>query len=134
MVACSQCPRIFHRECHPDADPDDPNWTCEACQDEQQVMDLQSEEDAAQIAMKEARILAVQKAHTEFRNRTAHFLEAESASIAPFANPEQLKKMMRLKNAAEGKSVEHIVAGGTPYVVGALRDYQIDGINWIIDQ
>ena len=128
LIKCATCPRRFHRECCGGGSWDAGAWTCVACCGDGATAE---DERSAQAAKASARL--VRKAHSEIRGRSANFYRAERVRLAPFVAPERLA---RLTDGGEhdGAAVVPRVGPRERFINAQLRDYQLDGVNWILAQ
>ena len=74
----------------------------------------------------------MRKAHSEIRARSANFYRAERGRLAPFVAAERLAQLAEEKNG--GAVAVPRVGPRERFINAQLRDYQVDGVNWILAQ
>lgn len=129
LLKCSACPRRFHRECIEVALGKDGTFKCRACEggaDE----DLDEKERAKAV---KACIARVRAEHTHIRSRSGAFYRSEKKRLAPFVPKDRLKGLMETKPNAEPRAIPRI-GPSESYIQAELRDYQVEGVNWILAQ
>lgn len=133
LFKCATCPRRFHAECCDKskgaaADP----WACNTCREAGDDDDAAGAKASKSLARKaKAATKLVRAAHSELRERSATFFKREKKSLAPFVPAERLAK---LTHGAPRAQKPLKIGGHEPYVKAELREYQVKGVNWILQQ
>ena len=131
LLKCSACPRRFHRECIEVALGKDSTFKCRACEEEGSS-DAEEQERAKAV---KASIARVRAEHTRIRARSSAFYRSERKRLAPFVPKERLKGLMEVKQgSAAGPCEVPRIGPSESYIQAELRDYQVEGVNWILTQ
>jgi SNF2 family DNA or RNA helicase len=140
LLVCASCPRRFHNECVGLREKGQvKGWTCPHCDNESDGNESDDGDSKATKATRKAakakRIAAVHKAHNRLRASAKRFVQRHEDKFAPFLSDEQKQKKKAVGAGAGAKNpaVAHI-GPHEPFVKAQLRDYQVAGVNWIIDQ
>ena len=121
LLKCKACHKKYHLECAGMRSWPEAAWTCSGCEGHSRKdTDLKR------------RIRAVRSVHRELRARAASFYEREREALAPFVSEEALTKLTA--DAASIPCEPLTIGPKEPYIQASLRDYQVDGVNWILSQ
>lgn len=150
------CGRRFHLQCLGLHEPVPEGWACESCSS---VLELSEEEAARRDAFRANQKVLAAYHRTLAARRNATLLEKKEllAPFVPAVKLEQLKRAPKPAGAGKGKAhgarkastssangseelpeeaelLSQRVADTQPsYITAMLRDYQVSGVNWMID-
>ena len=160
-IVCVACPRKFHIPCIPPSNMpevgEEEAWTCQSCAEEDEIDDLDTLDKTTKAKNKQSqqkslkqRIAAVRKAHQDIRGRTAVYLQQNKKHIYSFVSKKdfdafirkkkakqtkQPKQTKRFKGSNKDKGLITFESSGAARMINAnLRDYQVDGVNWMLQQ
>eukprot|EP00967_Tisochrysis_lutea_P116562 scaffold187801_cov20-Tisochrysis_lutea.AAC.1 len=157
-LKCAGCARRFHKQCLglPVFEPVSEGWLCEGCAHPPQLSHEEHERREAFRATQKT-LLAHHRTLAARRNAT---LLAKEELLAPFVPPAKLQHLRRAvlgkgkegepagrkarkapnsdakeaKAAADAELLARRVRDTQPsYVTATLRDYQVSGVNWMLD-
>ena len=86
-------------------------------------------------AQKSKSKVSVRKFHKRLIQHSQQFVLKERDSISPFADPKMLKKFLASR-CTPTHEVDGLVpiTGTEGYIQATLREYQVAGVNWMINQ
>lgn len=136
MLKCTSCSRKCHPECSGAAAGAE--WTCVDCDGAPLTGEDAKAAKADKAALKR-RVAAVRQAHARLRTASRSFLARHRERLAPFSDTARLDKLLAAgKGETEADAAAAAAApgfGARPgYVRATLRDYQVDGVKWILGQ
>ncbi|KAK3286291.1 hypothetical protein CYMTET_6147 [Cymbomonas tetramitiformis] len=151
LFPCTTCPRKFHSECAKVARVPEPGsgWQCQACNDEADADEFdgrhphygmsEQERRKATKQKKEtaARVRKVNGAHQLLKSRRGPFLMQQRAKLLPFVTEKQLDRYLaQLPSpaAAHRPGATLRIGPKESYIHAELREYQVGGVNWILQQ
>ena len=136
LIKCSTCARRFHRECC-DAPKTIPghssSWSCSDCVQDKARSDTDKTTDKAYKHAVKKRVGAVRSCHRQLKARSSAYFRAEKAKLAPFVPSERLRELLAMEDSPK-KRPNLSIGPDEPYIKADLRPYQVDGVNWILNQ
>ena len=127
LLKCPTCPRRYHQECVGVSTCK--GWRCLHC--------AAGDKDTRGKPLK-SRIAAVRAAHRRLKSSTRVFLEREEARIAPVVPKGHVRALLAKSGKAKKEQpacVDQIDGGSPAWLTNAsLREYQVDGVNWLLGQ
>ena len=133
LVKCCACPRRFHRECCSggvwrSTATSGGTLTCAVCNRAETNQQDERNGKAAKASTK-----LVRAVHNEIRARSSGFYRAERARLAPFVSQARLNKLVEGGRMVVNSKLLRI-GSNESYINAHLRDYQVHGVNWILQQ
>ena len=161
-IQCTSCPRRFHQECcaHSildEADAPD-QWQCPTCTDGEQISakrasDIQTMRKLQRGLRAAGNLFLKTKVYiSTYQSRCCPLLALtlllalrcycivlrlcyiQIDSIQPFVAPKKISSLQRSSNSNKAVNAPAAITGDEPFIHAQLRDYQVAGVGWIIDQ
>jgi len=135
LVKCTACPRRFHKECCAAGTKGGEPWRCKACS----AGAGSTAEDKKTGKVSKERTKLVRAAHAQLRASSRLFYLAEKDRLSPFVPLDRFTNLTEMKlGGAEGVKEKEVkatrIGPKESYIHAELREYQVDGVNWILGQ
>ena len=126
LIKCRGCKSKYHLSCaglH--TRPEDiKEWRCDGCAGNSNKKSSDHQQ----------RIRAVRVVHKELKSRSAGFYEKSRQALNPFVSADAMAKLTVGGKAILAHAKPLTIGAHEPYIKATLREYQGEGVNWLLKQ